>query len=132
MQINYTRIALSLLAIAALAAAGRPVPQDTNSETMLASSNDRSGMAMGEIVAEIDPSYGGVFQDQDHNYWFSGGNQGVFRHDGKPGGTITRFTTKDGLGPHRRVRNSFSPAMSCLMAPGDWPCARPRRGRRRR
>jgi ligand-binding sensor domain-containing protein len=52
------------------------------------------GGAKGEIVADIDPSYGGVFQDKDHNYWFSGGGQGVYRHDGE---TVTRFTTKDGL-----------------------------------
>jgi hypothetical protein len=56
-----------------------------------------TGGAIGEVVAEIDPGYGAVFQDMDHNYWFSGGNQGVYRFDGKPEGTITRFTMKDGL-----------------------------------
>lgn len=56
-----------------------------------------AAMTKGEIVADIDPSYGGIFHDKDHNYWFSGGGQGVYRYDGKAGGTITRFTTKDGL-----------------------------------
>lgn len=53
-----------------------------------------AGMTKGEIVADIDPNYGSVFQDKENNYWFSGGGQGVYRYDGK---TIIRFTTKDGL-----------------------------------
>src|SRR5262245_47400324 len=32
-----------------------------------------AAMTRGEIVADIDPGCGSVFQDKDHNYWFSGG-----------------------------------------------------------
>lgn len=53
-----------------------------------------SAAAAGEIVANIDPGCGNVFQDKDNNYWFSGDGKGVYRDDGK---VTTRYTTKDGL-----------------------------------
>src|SRR5262245_10782952 len=96
MRIHHTFVALSLIATLLVCAGAqdkrpdaRPVPPETPPSA--------ASIAKGEIVADIDPSYGGVFQDTDHNYWFSGGGQGVYRYDGKAGGTITRFTTKDGL-----------------------------------
>ncbi|MFO0784551.1 MAG: two-component regulator propeller domain-containing protein, partial [Phycisphaerales bacterium] len=87
MRLHHTFVTLSLLAITAFSAC----------TVAPASNGERSARALGETVAEVDPSYGGVFQDKDHNLWFSGGSQGVYRTDGKPGGTITRFTSKDGL-----------------------------------
>jgi len=59
--------------------------------------------AQGEVVHEISPSCWIVFQDKDNNHWFGSDGQGVCRYDGKNGGTITRFTTKDGL-CHDRIR----------------------------
>lgn len=63
-------------------------------------------VAIGERVSEIHNSCWFVFQDKDGNYWFSSDGMGVSRYDGKAGGTITRFTTQDGLA-HDQVRRIF-------------------------
>lgn len=60
-------------------------------------------VAKGEIVSDIGNSCWYVFQDKSNNYWFGSDGQGVCRYDGKTGGTITRFTTRDGLS-HDQVR----------------------------
>jgi ligand-binding sensor domain-containing protein len=56
-----------------------------------------AAIAKGEVVSEPPRSCWYVFQDSKNNYWFGSDGHGVFRFDGKPGGTITQFTTKDGL-----------------------------------
>jgi streptogramin lyase len=93
MHTQVTFISLCLIATADLSS--RAAAQVTKADINPA--REPAPVAKGEIVAAINPSYGGVFQGKDHHYWFSGGGQGVYRYDGKPGGTITRFTTKDGL-----------------------------------
>jgi hypothetical protein len=66
MHIQITFISLCLIAAPDLSslAAAQVTKADINPV------REPAPVATGEIVAAIDPSYGGVFQDKDHNYWF--------------------------------------------------------------
>lgn len=74
--------------------------QAASTDQNTAASRDKIPIARGEPVSAIGKSCWIVFQDKNNKHWFGSDGRGVCRFDGK---TITRFTTKDGLG-HDQVR----------------------------
>lgn len=58
------------------------------------SQNPGNGAPKGEIVSGVGKRATVVFQDQQNNFWFGGGEQGVYKYDGK---NLFLFTVKDGL-----------------------------------
>jgi len=79
------------------------IAQDAREQSTPNVGESKSAIALGEAVADINNSCWVIFQDQDDNYWFGSDGQGVCRYDGKAGGTVMRFTTKDGLA-HDQIR----------------------------
>ncbi len=60
-----------------------------------AGDNDqKTTVAKGEIVTELDKAIWHVFQARNNDYWFGSHDRGVYRYDGK---TLVNFTAKDGL-----------------------------------
>ena len=51
-------------------------------------------ISIGKIVAKMESNPTVIFQDSQYNYWFGGGDQGVYKYDGK---TFLLYTIKDGL-----------------------------------
>ncbi|MCB9081404.1 MAG: hypothetical protein H6555_06795 [Lewinellaceae bacterium] len=64
-----------------------PEKQDSQPQPSIA-------IATGDTVATLGPGVRGVFQDSNEQYWFGGGNDGVYKYDGK---SLVLFTTNDGL-----------------------------------
>ncbi|MCB0707655.1 MAG: hypothetical protein KDC34_20205 [Saprospiraceae bacterium] len=50
--------------------------------------------SIGRIVTETDARVLVIFQDKNGHYWFGGGDQGVYRYDGK---SLVLYTKEDGL-----------------------------------
>lgn len=74
--------------------------QDGSRRSAIEPQVGRSTATAGTVVADIGDSCWCVFQDQDGVHWFGSDGDGICRYDGK---TLTRFTTRDGLG-HDQVR----------------------------
>ena len=51
-------------------------------------------VSLGKIVSKMDKGIMVVFQDGNENYWFGGGESGVYKYDGK---SLVLFTIDDGL-----------------------------------
>src|SRR4051812_21995510 len=85
-----------LLAVAIAAAAGQDKgsPAKSARQGNSASNGQEVTVAKGELVTELDKAILYIFQAKDNTYWFGSDGQGVYRYNG---GTITHFTTKDGL-----------------------------------
>ncbi len=56
--------------------------------------NQNKIVATGQSVSEMDRKITVIFEDSRHNYWFGGGEKGVYKYDGK---SMVLFTMKEGL-----------------------------------
>jgi ligand-binding sensor domain-containing protein len=50
--------------------------------------------SLGDIATELDDRVMVIFQDKNDHYWFGGGENGVYKYDGK---TLVLYSMKDGL-----------------------------------
>ncbi len=129
MRHHHTLITLSFIAIAALSTACSAVPQNKGPDVTPASSTKPSAPALGETISAIDHNFSMALHDTNNNYWFRNGSNGLYRYDGKAGGsgrgrgTITRFTTKDGLSSdHIGDMQQYGPTNDIVIATSNGFC----------
>lgn len=98
MRIRHAFIALSLIAALATCAAGQDERPPSKSTPKAGDNDQKSTVAKGETVSELDKAILYVFQAKNNDYWFGSDDRGVYRYNGK---TLVNFTTKDGLVSNR-------------------------------
>ena len=75
---------------------GQDVVQRDKSQTA-----ERSGAKpLGKAATELGTKVMVIFQDSNQHYWFGGGQEGVYRYDGKD---LVLFSNRDGLCSHSIV-----------------------------
>jgi len=72
---------------------GQPT-KPPNTPPKVSPNDQKSPVAKGEVVKELDKAILYVYQAKDGTYWFGSDERGVYRYGGK---TLVNFTTKDGL-----------------------------------
>ena len=91
-------IALIFLVAMSAWAAGQDEVSPALSVRQVNGSDQRTDVAKGKVVAELDQAIFYIFQAKDNTYWFGSNDRGVYRYDGK---ALVNFTIDDGLVSNR-------------------------------
>ena len=84
----------SLIVALSACAAGQDKSPPVKSASRAGDNDQKTPVAKGEIVTELDKAIWHVFQAKNNDYWFGSHDRGVYRYNGK---TLVNFTMKDGL-----------------------------------